>query len=100
IEHEKWDQLFEQCKKGGVQYVEEYEKQLKPLFEKEIFQIYLNYIEQEATITDQKSYENVGRVLKCLKTLKGGKEKVQELISNYRVVYKRRKNMIAVLDQV
>ena len=100
IEHEKWEQLFEQCKKGGVQYVEEYEKQLKSLFEKEIFQIYLNYIEQEATITDQKSYENVGRVLKCLKTLKGGKEKVQELISNYRVVYKRRKNMIAVLDQV
>ena len=100
VEHEMWKLLFEQCKKAGVNYLVAYEKQLRPQFNLELYQIYLQYIEKEATITHQESYENVARYMKHLKTFDGGKEKVKELIAQYRILYKRRKNMMLILDKV
>lgn len=100
IEHEMWYELFERCKKGGVYYVEEFEKYFRPQFDSELYTIYFNYLESQVIITNQQAYENVGRILDRLKSFDGGKEKVQELVSEYRITYKRRKNMMKVLDRV
>jgi hypothetical protein len=40
----------------------------------------------------------VGRVLNKMKGFEGGKEVVSKLLLKYREVYKRRKNMMKVLD--
>ncbi|MFA7691074.1 MAG: hypothetical protein WCY18_08325 [Methanofastidiosum sp.] len=100
IEHHRWEELFVQCQNGGVNYLEKYEKYFRPQFDSKLYDIYLNFAQEQATITDQKAYENVGSMLKNLKTFEGGKDKVNELISEYRVTYKRRKNMMKVLDEV
>jgi hypothetical protein len=42
----------------------------------------------------------VGRVLNKMKGFEGGKEVVSKLLLKYREVYKRRKNMMKVLDAV
>ena len=100
VENERWEELLEQCRISGVQYVEEFEKYFRPRFDEQLHKIYLNYIEEQANITKQEAYENVGRVLQRLKTFANGKEKVQELIALYRTTYKRRSNMMKVLDKV
>lgn len=100
IEHQRWEELFAQCRNGGVNYLEAYEKYFRPQFDAELYKIYLNFTQKEATITNQEAYDNVGRMLKKLKTFEGGKEKVNELISKYRITYKRRMNMMMVLDKV
>ncbi len=100
IESEKWEELFEQCETGGVEYVEEYEKYFRPQYDEDLYRIYLNYAELQATVTDQEAYSNVGRMLTRLKTFENGKAKVDELITKYRIQYKRRKNMMKVLDEV
>lgn len=100
IEHQKWEELFTQCRNAGVSYLEKYEKYFRPQFDSKLYDIYLNFAQEQAIITDQEAYENVGRMLKNLKTFEGGKEKVNELINEYRVTYKRRKNMMKVLDGV
>lgn len=100
VEHQKWNELFVQCKKGGVEYLKRYEKYLRPEFDQEIYDTYLKFIEQQAAITDQKAYENVANYLKRLKTFPGGEEKVRTLVTKYRELYKRRKNMMKELEWV
>lgn len=101
IEHEKWELLFNQCKVGNtITYFEEYERYLRPLFDKDLLEIYVKYVGREATNPDQQSYENVARILKRLKKFPGGKEKVKELVTAFREVYKRRPNMMKALEGI
>jgi hypothetical protein len=57
-------------------------------------------VEKQALITDQNAYNNVGRVLNKMKGFEGGKEVVSKLLLKYKEVYKRRKNMMRVLEGV
>ena len=100
IEHKMWDRLFALCEKSGAEKLEEYEKYLKPLYAKELFDAYQKYVEKQALITDQNAYDNVGRVLKKMKGFEGGEVVVSSLLLKYREVYKRRKNMMKVLGEV
>jgi len=100
IEHKMWDRLFTLCEKSGAEKLEQYEKYLKPLYAGEIFDAYQKYVEKQALITDQIAYDNVGRVLKKMKGFEGGKEVVSKLLLKYKEVYKRRKNMMKVLEGV
>jgi len=100
IEHKMWDRLFALCEKSGAEKLEKYEKYLKPLYAKEIFDAYQKYVEKQALVTDQNAYENVARVLKKMKEFEGGQVVVSKLLLKYREVYKRRKNMMKVLDGV
>jgi hypothetical protein len=97
IEHKMWDRLLALCEKSSAEKFEKYEKYLKPLYAKEIFDAYQKYVEKQALITDQNAYNNVGRVLKKMKEFEGGEEVVTQLLLKYREVYKRRKNMMGVL---
>lgn len=100
IEHKMWDRLFAMCLKAGTEHLEHYEKYLKPVYAKELFDAFHKYVEQQATITDKGAYKNVARVLKKMKHYPDGKEVVAALLKNYREVYKRRKYMMKELEGV
>lgn len=100
IEHKMWDRLLALCQKAGAVKLEEYEKYLKPLYAREIFDAWYQYVEKQAFITDQQAYNNVARVLKKMKGYEGGEEVVSKLLLKYRELYKRRKNMMEVLKGV
>lgn len=100
IEHKMWERLLALCQKAGAQKLEEYEKYLKPLYAKEIFDAYYKYVEKQALITDLRAYENVARVLRKMKGYEGGDIIVEQLLRKYREVYKRRKNMMKELEGV
>ena len=99
-EHQLWKRLFAHCKKGGVYSIEEYEKDLKPHFEKEILDLYRDSVDKKALITDQRAYQEVARLLKKMRTFVGGDELVDQLLEKYRSTYKRRKNMMVELKDV
>ena len=99
-ENKLWPRLFAYCKQGGIHAIEKYEADLKPYFEKEMLEIYRDYVEKKALITDSHAYNEVARILKRMRTFIGGNELVDQLLYKYRVGYKRRKNMIEALKGV
>jgi len=62
--------------------------------------IYHDYVEEEALIAHSSAYDCVARMLKRMRTFEGGDAMVNQLLREYRDTYKRRKNMIAVLEKV
>ena len=99
-EHQLWPRLFAYCQKAHIAEMEIYENDLKPHFEKEILECYRNHAEKQALITDQRAYDEVGRMLKRMKTFTDGNELVNQLLEKYRATYKRRKNMMEVLKKL
>lgn len=102
VEHQMWKRLFAHCKKGNsiALTIEQYEPYLKPHFEKEILDIYREYVEEQALITHSNAYDNVARMLKRMRAFDGGNAIVNQLLQEYRNTYKRRKNMMAALKNV
>lgn len=100
VDTEKWEELLNQCHKGGIEYLEQYEDYLRPKMDKELFRSYENYVESEADIAKRKSYENIARILKRMRSFEGGKRKVREQINHYRKIYKRRPLMMKILNKV
>jgi hypothetical protein len=48
--------------------------------------------------TGDRPYSYVGEILKLMRPLPNGNKIVSEMIDNYRIIYKRRRNMIAILN--
>ncbi|QRX64163.1 hypothetical protein JS578_02570 [Dysgonomonadaceae bacterium zrk40] len=67
---------------------------------KELFSIYLQYVQQQATITDKEAYKRVGQTLIWMKSFEGGTAVVRQLINQFRETYKRRPYMMKELDRV
>ncbi len=99
-DHQLWPRLFAFCKKGGISSIVEYEKSLKPYYEKEILQLYLDHTEEQALIAEYRSYHEVARFLRRMRKFSGGNELVEQLLAKYRMLYKRRKIMMAELKGV
>jgi len=99
-ENKLWPRLFAYCKRGGIDAIVKYDTDLKPYFEKEMLEIYRDYVEKKALITDSHAYNEVARMLKRMRAFAGGNELVDKLLYRYRVGYKRRKNMIEALQGV
>lgn len=102
IEHQMWKRLFSYCKtvKNIASVIEQYEPYLKPHFEKEILDIYRDYVEEQALITHYIAYDCVASMLMRMRTFKGGDDIVNQLLQEYRSKYKRRRNMMAALQNV
>ena len=98
--HQMWERLFAYCKRGGISNMEYYENDLKPHYEKDLLAYYLEYAEKQALITDWRAYAEVARILKRMRTFAGGNDLVNQLLIKYRSTYKRRKNMITVLNGI
>jgi hypothetical protein len=99
-EHQLWQRLFTYCKQGDVNDLVKYEIDLKPHFEKDILEIYREHVEKQALITDSRAYREVAQMLKRMRTFTNGNELVDRLLTNYRTIYKRRKNMMVSLQEV
>lgn len=100
VEHKRWDDLLQLCRNSGVGMIRKYEKHLRPRYPKEVFSIYLQYVQQQATITDKEAYKRVGQTLIWMKSFEGGTAVVRELINQFRETYKRRPYMMKELDRV
>ncbi|MDR1161088.1 MAG: hypothetical protein LBK45_01995 [Tannerellaceae bacterium] len=102
VEHQMWKRLFTHCKKGDTIAVaiEQYEPHLKPYFEKEILAIYHEYVETQALVANSSAYDCVAQMLKRMRTFDGGNVVVNQLLQKYRDTYKRRRNMMAALNDV
>lgn len=102
VEYQMWERLFTYCKKGDTiaNIIAQYESHLKPHFEKEILDIYHQYVEQQALIADNSAYDRVARMLKHMRTFDGGNTIVNQLLQKYKNTYKRRRNMMAALENV
>ena len=100
VEHKRWDDLLHLCHKSGIGMIRKYEKHLRPRYPKEVFSIYLQYVQQQATITDKEAYKRVGQTLIWMKSFEGGTAVVRELINQFRETYKRRPYMMKELDRV
>lgn len=102
VENQMWDRLLSYCKKGmtAATTIEQYEQYLKPHFEQEILEIYREYVEEQALITNSSAYDCVASMLKRMRTFDGGDALVNQLLQKYRNTYKRRRNMMAALADV
>lgn len=102
IEYQMWRRLFDYCKKNSpvADTISQYEKYLKPHFEKEILDIYREYVERLASITHSNAYDSVARMLRHMRTFSGGDAVVDLLLQKYRDIHKRRKNMMNALKNV
>lgn len=45
-------------------------------------------------------YETIARLIKTMKRLKGGKQIIDEMIARYKVIYKNRRAMMEILNQI
>ncbi|MDD3945752.1 MAG: hypothetical protein PHS38_13725 [Bacteroidales bacterium] len=100
VEHQMWDDLWQLCLRNGIDFLRQYEKHLRPRYEKEILSVYLKYVQQQASMTDKKAYIIVANTLKRMKSFDGGPELVRQLVIQYRQIYKRRIYMMKELDRV
>ena len=100
IEHEMWDDLWQLCRKSSILITHKYEKYLRPGYEKEIFSLYHQYVQQQSTITDREAYKRVADTLSWMIKFEGGAAVVRQLINEYRQTYKRRTYMMKELDRV
>lgn len=100
IEHERWDDLWKLCQKGGITVIMDYEKKLRPRFEKELLDQYRAYVQQQATIADKGAYARVAKTLIRMKSFENGPSVVRQLVMHYRQIYKRRPCMMQELDRV
>ena len=102
VDYQMWERLFAYCKKGDTvaTTIERYEFYLKPHFEKEILDIYREYVEKEALITSSSAYDRVACMLKLMRTFNEGNVVVDQLLQAYRNTYKRRRNMMEALKNV
>lgn len=100
IEHQMWDDLWQLCLRRGIEFLRQYEKHLRPRYEKEILTVYLKYVQQQASITDRKAYIIVANMLNRMKSFDGGPALVGQLVNQYRQIYKRRIYMMKELDSI
>lgn len=100
VEHAMWEELWQLCRKEGLTMVRKYEKKLLPHYEKEVFSLYHQYVQKQATITDKEAYKRVADMLIRMVSFEGGPAVVKQLVTNYRQLYKRRLYMMKELDRV
>lgn len=100
VEHAMWEELWQLCSKEGITMVRKYEKKLLPNYEKAVFALYLQYVQQQATITDKEAYKRVADMLIKMTSFEGGAAIVKQLVNAYRQQYKRRLYMMKELDRV
>lgn len=100
VEHAMWDELWQLCRKGSIGIIRKYEKYLRPSYEKAIFSIYHQYVQQQAGITDKEAYKKVANTLNWMVMFEDGPAVVRQLVNQYRQMYKRRSYMMKELDRV
>lgn len=85
----------------GLFILQKYEKILAKEYPKEVLQKYTEELNEMAKYTaDRKRYQEWVLILKRMLKIKGGKETVNEIVENWRVLYKNRRAMMEELNRL
>ena len=81
------------------EWIDVREKILEKEYPKEVLQKYTEELNEMAKYTaDRKRYQEWVLILKRMLKIKGGKETVNEIVENWRVLYKNRRAMMEELN--
>lgn len=97
-EEKLYDRLLKVVLDGSMYYLMEYDKTLAKLYPNEIldkYEVEINKLAQ--TTASRKEYKNWVKILKRIRQFKGGKEKVNKIVSQWKVRYK---NRFALMDEL
>ncbi|WP_312813806.1 hypothetical protein [Sedimentibacter sp.] len=86
---------------AGLYLLTEYEKVLKPIYEKELLDKYEREVRSMAYRTsDRKFYKQIVSVLERMQKYKEGKELVRNITADWRWIYKNRRAMMEELGRL
>ena len=80
--------------------VVKYEKYLKKDFEKQLLEEYQKIVNEKATFTGKRNYEDVRKILQHMKTLKNGEKLVEKIVEEYKIKYANRRLMLEELNKI
>ncbi len=101
IKEKYWDRLLKllQINSKQIFFVDSYADKLKNQFPAEILALYEKGVKEYAISTGRNIYRDVADLLKKMKKIKGGKEKVNAIIQYFRNLYNMRPAMMEILNK-
>ena len=101
-EEKLYDRLLEYVlSTEGLYALREYEKELKDYYPEEVLQKYADEVNRMATHTaDRRRYQEWVAILRRMSKIKGGKEKVCEIVEHWRFAYRNRPAMMDELRKL
>ena len=101
IEEQYYEKLYHSVMSTPLfEIVFKYEKYLKKDFEKQLLEGYQKIVNEKATFTGKKNYEDVRRILQHMKTLKNGEKLVEKMVEEYKIKYANRRLMLEELNKI
>lgn len=101
IEEQYYEKLYHSVMSTPLfEIVVKYEKYLKKDFEKQLLEEYQKIVNEKATFTGKRNYEDVRKILQQMKTLKNGKKLVEKLVEEYKIKYANRRLMLEELNKI
>ena len=100
-EEKLYDRLWNVIKNQRIDSIMNYEDVLLPKYTEEVLNAYAAQLNRMATVASgRKEYQYWVRVLRHMKKIKGGKELVDQIVSDWRARYKNRRAMMDELKNL
>lgn len=101
IEEQYYEKLYHSVMTTPLfEIVVKYEKYLKKDFEKQLLEEYQKIVNEKATFTGKRNYEDVRKILQHMKTLKNGEKLVEKMVEEYKIKYANRRLMLEELNKI
>lgn len=101
IEEQYYEKLYNSVMSTPLfEIVVKYEKYLKKDFEKQLLEEYQKIVNEKATFTGKRNYEDVRKILQHMKTLKNGEKLVEKMVEEYKIKYANRRLMLEELNKI
>ena len=101
IEEQYYEKLYHSVMTTPLfEIVVKYEKYLKKDFEKQLLEEYQKIVNEKATFTGKRNYEDVRKILQHMKTLKNGEKLVEKIVEEYKIKYANRRLMLEELNKI
>ena len=101
IEEQYYEKLYHSVISTPLfEIVVKYEKYLKKDFEKQLLEEYQKIVNEKATFTGKRNYEDVRKILQHMKTLKNGEKLVEKMVEEYNIKYANRRLMLEELNKI
>ena len=101
IEEQYYEKLYHSVMSTPLfEIIVKYEKYLKKDFEKQLLEEYQKIVNEKATFTGKRNYEDVRKILQHMKTLKNGEKLVEKMVEEYNIKYANRRLMLEELNKI
>lgn len=101
IEEQYYEKLYHSVMSTPLfEIVVKYEKYFKKDFEKQLLEEYQKIVNEKATFTGKRNYEDVRKILQHMKTLKNGEKLVEKMVEEYKIKYANRRLMLEELNKI